>query len=99
MHTLIILEEADKELQEAAAWYEEKGSGLGFRFIEVIKRKFEIIQEHPERNSRRKGNFREAVVKIFPYVIVYTFYKENGVITVNSIFHTSQSPKKKHRKK
>ena len=99
MHTLITLEEADKELQEAAVWYEEKSSGLGFRFIEVIERKLEIIQEHPERNSRRKGNFREAVIKIFPYVIVYTFYKEDWIITVNSIFHTSRSPKKKHKKR
>ena len=98
MYNLILLEEADKEFQDAALWYEEKSSGLGLRFIEVIKRKFEIIQQFPESNPRRVGNFRESVVKIFPYTIVYTFSKKEGLITVVSIFHTSRDPRKKYRK-
>ena len=98
MYNLILLEEADKEFQDAALWYEEKSSGLGLRFIEVIKRKFEIIQQFPESNTRRVGNFRESVVKIFPYTIVYTFSKKEGLITVVSIFHTSRDPRKKYRK-
>ena len=90
MNTLIVIEEADKELKEAAVWYEEKSPGLGMRFIAVISQKSETILEH-ERNNRRKGNFREAVVKIFPYVIVYTHYKKEGVIVVSSFFHTRQA--------
>ena len=83
MNTLIVLKEADKELKEAAVWYEEKSPGLGMRFIEVINQKLGTILEHPERNNRRKSNFRQAVVKIFPYVIVYTYYKKEGVIAVS----------------
>jgi hypothetical protein len=37
LHRLIILEEADKEFQEAATWYEQQTEGLGLRFIEIIQ--------------------------------------------------------------
>ncbi len=99
MYRLIILEEADKEFQDAAKWYEQQTEGLGLRFIEIIKRKLEIILEHPERNARKKGGFREAVVKTFPYIIVYTFYKKESVITISSIFHTSRNPRQKFKKR
>ena len=98
MHILHILEEASLEFEKAALWYEEKSDGLGSRFIDVIKKKLEIIQEHPERSAKRKGNFRESIVKTFPYVIVYSFYKREGIVVVNSIFHTSRSPKKKYKR-
>lgn len=98
MYTLIVFEEADQELQEAAVWYEEKSIGLGLRLIDVVKRKLEIVRQNPEKNARKKGNFRQSVIKTFPYVIVYTFYKKEGIITVSSIFHTSRNPKKKYRK-
>lgn len=98
MGTIQILEEADKEFQKAANWYEDKSEGLGLRFIEVIKIKLEVIQRNPERNPKRKGNFRESVVRTFPYVIIYTFYKKENIITINSIFHTSLNPRKKYRK-
>lgn len=99
MYTLKILQEADNEFQEGAQWYDEQADGLGLRFIDVIKHKLEIIQKFPERNPKRKGNFREAMVKTFPYVIIYTIYRREMVITINSIFHTSRNPKKKYSKK
>jgi hypothetical protein len=99
LYKLKILREADKELQEGAQWYEGQADGLGLRFIEVIKHKLEVIQKYPERNPKRKGNFRETIVRTFPYIIIYTFYKREMIITINSIFHTSRNPKKKYRKK
>ncbi len=99
MNTLIILEDADRELRQAAVWYEERSSGLGLRFVDVIGQKLEIIRHYPERNPKRKDKFREAVVKIFPYIIIYSFYKKESVITVSSIFHMSRNPKRKYRRK
>lgn len=61
-YQLILLEEADKEYQEAALWYESNSSGLGLRFIDIIEKKLQLIQEYPERFPKRKGNFRETPV-------------------------------------
>ena len=99
MNKLVVLEDAEREFVQAARWYEEKSEGLGLRFIDVVKHKLELIRDDPERSPKRKGNFREAVVKIFPFVIIYVYYKKEKMITVNSIFHTSQNPRKKFRKK
>ena len=94
-----LFEEADKEFMEAAAWYEEQKTGLGLRFIEVIKNKLNLIAQYPERYPKRRGNFRETHVKTFAYIIVYTVYKKEEVITISSIFHASRNPRKKYRKK
>lgn len=99
MNTLKILEDADREYAEAAEWYEKQKEGLGERFIDVIQRRLRIIQQYPERYPRKKGDFREAVVKIFPYVVVYTFYKRKKMVVINSIFHTRRNPRMKYRRK
>ena len=75
MHTFKILEDADKEYAEAAAWYEKQKEGLGERFVDVIQRKLQIIRDHLERYPRKKGNFREAVIRIFTYSSFILFTK------------------------
>ncbi len=68
------------------------------RFRDLINKKIESIKEHPERYPKRKRNFREVVLRTFPFIIIYTFYKKEGIIIINSIFHTSRNPRKKYRK-
>jgi plasmid stabilization system protein ParE len=94
--TILILEKADRELTEAALWYEEQSPGLGNRFIKMVEKKLELIVGYPDRYPKRKGNFREALVNIFPYIIVYTHYKDEEIVTVSSIFHARRNPKKKY---
>jgi len=96
VHTLSLLDEASKEFAEAAAWYEEKSEGLGNRFIDAIQKKLLLIQQFPERYPKRKKSFREAIVKTFPYIIVYSFYKKERTIIVHTIFHSSRQPRKKY---
>jgi len=64
----------------------------------LVEKKLELIAKYPEQYPKREGNFRETLVNIFPYIIVYTYYKEEQIVTVSSIFHASRNPKKKYRK-
>jgi plasmid stabilization system protein ParE len=98
MFILKLLEDADREFQEAAQYYELRSEGLGERFIDIVTRKLETIQKYPERYPKRKSTFREVPIKTFPFIIVYTFFKKEKTITINSIFHTSRNPQKKYRK-
>lgn len=98
MNTVILTKEADKEYSESAIWYEEQSIGLGDRFIITIQKKLELIQHNPERYPKRKEGLREAVVKVFPFVIIYSFNKKESLIVVSSIFHTKRNPTKKYRK-
>lgn len=97
MFALSFIEEASKEFKEASLWYEEQSDGLGDRFIDTIQRKLQLIQQFPERYPKRKNNFREAIVKTFPYIIIYIFYKNEGMVVINTIFHASRNPRKKHK--
>ena len=98
MNTVIITKEADKEYSDSAIWYEEQSNGLGERFILTIQKKLELIQHNPESYPKKKDGLREAVVKIFPFVIIYSFHKKENLILVSSIFHTRRNPRKKYRK-
>lgn len=48
MTRLRIAPEAEQELAEAAAWYEERRAGLGVELIAVIDRVLEAILEMPD---------------------------------------------------
>jgi plasmid stabilization system protein ParE len=98
-YQLVINEKAQEEFETAVAWYEQQQKNLGERFINIIQAKLELIAIYPERYPKRKNNFREAPVRIFPFIIVYTIYKKDKIISVSSIFHTSRNPQRKYRKK
>jgi plasmid stabilization system protein ParE len=98
MYIIRFLEDARNEFQEAAEWYEIRSEGLGERFRDLVNKKIELIKKHPERYPEKKSNFRQIVLRTFPFVIIYTFYKKEGIIIINSIFHTSRNPRKKYRK-
>jgi|SRR6185312_375683 plasmid stabilization system protein ParE len=97
--TVKFLEDALIEFQETAEWYETRSVGLGGRFRDLVTKKIESIVEYPERYPKRKSNFRQIALRTFPFIIIYTFYKKEGTIVINSIFHTSRNPRKKYRRK
>ena len=84
---------AINEADEAYRYYEEKQAGLGDRFKDELNECMHYIQNNPYQFKKVKGQIREAVIKTFPYIIVYKVVKE--IIIVGAVFHTSQNPKKK----
>jgi hypothetical protein len=54
-----------------------------------------LIQQEPTRYPKRIKNYREAVVPVFPYLIVYRIHSQRKVVAVGSIFHSKQNPVKK----
>jgi len=50
---------------------------------------------NPETYKLEFDVYRQAVVKKFPFVIIYT--KIDSKILISAIFHTSKNPNKKFR--
>ena len=73
--TLRFLPAADKELVEAAQWYEDRCDGMGVRFLSAIIQTCSNVEKHPLRYppppGRTKRDVRRAIVDGFPYLIVY----------------------------
>jgi plasmid stabilization system protein ParE len=90
---------AYEEYIEAYLWYEEKQVNLGKRFMESIEKRLYQISEYPEYFGKRKSSrFREAKVEHFPYMVVYEFMKNERIIHIAAIYHSSRKPTGKYRK-
>ena len=96
VYTSILSERALKELREAWEWYEDKLPGLGDRFKEAIFNKIEQIEVTPFKGVQRTNLYRESIVKVFPYLIIYRVETKKKEIFVHSIFHTRRNPRKKY---
>jgi len=90
--------DAIKEIGESAYWYESRVDGLGSYFIDVIYKSFNVIALNPLAYPKKK-NYREFIVKKFPFLIIYEFLEKEGVINVLHVFHTSRNPKRKYARK
>ncbi len=90
--------EAEKEYAEAHAWYEEKKEGLGERFESMVKKCLSRILDNPEIYGFSKGSYREALIDVFPYTIVYKVTKREKAIYISAIYHTSRNFRKKYRR-
>ncbi len=99
IYTSIFLLRAINELLDAWEWYEDRQIGLGDRFSIDIGKMVSEIEQHPERYSNKHGNYYEARIKSFPYLIVYRINKKQEKITIVSVFHTSRNPSKKYKLK
>ena len=83
---------AKKEFIDSAKFYEGRVAGLGKRFKREIRKRVDLIQNHPKLAELKYGDVRVLVVKSFPFTIHYKIEKEYIVIV--AIFHTSQNPDK-----
>ena len=52
------------------------------------------IRQIPKGRPLVHADYRRAVVQRFPYVIFYEYSNGDDTVTVYSVFHTSQDPKK-----
>lgn len=95
-YNLIIKEEADLDIITSYLWYEEQRIGLGEEFLEEIEEYLKIISINPYLYEIKYKEQRTAVIKRFPFVIVYEI--EATEIIVYAVFHTSRNPKDKYRK-
>src|SRR5699024_2702707 len=97
-YTLIFHPEAEKEFIESRTWYEEKSTGLGLRFERIVEKQLTIIEDNPLLFAKKRKEFRECPVPVFPFVLVYKIYPQEKKILIISIFHTSRSPSKKQKR-
>ncbi len=88
---LIIRPEAEADVLDAFAWYNEQLPGLGQELLAELDRVFAEIVANPEAFARVHRELRRALVRRFPYGIFYAL--ETNRVVVVAILHTARSPK------
>lgn len=92
-YDLIIKEEALADIQSGYDYYEDRKKGLGLRFVDNLDDCFERLKLYPYHHQIRRKPYREALLKVFPYLVIYEIEDEN--IIFFAVFNTSRNPTKK----
>lgn len=93
---LVVAPEAQHDLDDAYAWYEDHRFGLGEVFLTCVDACMRAVLRCPEMHETVHENYRRALVRRFPYAIFYEY--ADDVVTVYCVFHTSRDPGKwRHR--
>ena len=79
-----------KEIDEAAAFYDQRAAGLGARFLRAIGAGLNAIERDPGRFAFFYEYCRRFLVRDFPYRIIY--HDTPKEIRVLAIAHTRRSP-------
>jgi toxin ParE1/3/4 len=86
---VILLPEAQAEFDEAVDWYEQQ-AGIGAQFIARVQEVFTRISANPAIHQIVYKDVRRAVVRRFPYSVIYR--EEPGRVVVISVFHGRRDP-------
>ena len=90
MKSLIVHSEAELELWQAVAYYEEIRQGLGLDLEREVRQTFSEIQSDPQMWHQKKYGTRCRLLKRFPYAIY--FFELDTLIWIVAIAHTRRRP-------
>lgn len=96
---------ARDEIREAAAWYEERSTGLGQRFVSAVREVFEALEAQPQQYAHLetlsdKAPIRRVLVREFPYLVVFELFDDE--VFVYAVAHAARRPnywRQRRRKK
>lgn len=78
------------ELVETIDWYEVQQKGLGKRFAQALDLTKKRICIFPEISSEIAHGIRKAIIKGFPYGLIYSFKEET--IEIIAVAHLHREP-------
>jgi plasmid stabilization system protein ParE len=90
-HSLVLRAEAEKDIAEAAEWYERQRPGLSLQFRAALDSTFAAIEQNPLLYAEVYRGFRRGLVRHFPYGVFYLTRAESVVVV--AVFHCARDPK------
>jgi plasmid stabilization system protein ParE len=90
MPTLVFRPEAEDEISGTVIWYEERGKGLGAEFLRTFEATLSAIEKNPLQYAIVDGEIRRAVLRRFPYSIMYVVSESELLII--ACFHARRDP-------
>ena len=89
-YKVIVRPEAEDDLKEAFAWYEDKRAGLGYDFLLQVDGGLNFIRKNPEIYPIEYKGTRKHLIKRFPYKIIYLVKEEKIIIL--TVIHGKRRP-------
>lgn len=92
MTSVFFRPEAEQDLSEAYAWYEDRRPGLGLAFLLSVEATLASMSRWPRAGRlvyRRR--IRRRLIRRFPYLICYLM-EEQGIVVL-AVYHASRDPR------
>jgi toxin ParE1/3/4 len=89
---VVVRPEVERDVAEAASWYEAKQAGLGAEFVGEVIQVWDALAENPLLNARRhpRKNIRWRYPERFPYRIIYEVVEAEQVVIVAAVIHAAR---------
>jgi len=84
------LEHASIELDNAIEYYNIQSTGLGEKFLDEVLETIELILHFPQLWSQNSENTRKAVLRKFPFNLIYSMHKNK--IFIIAVAHQNREP-------
>lgn len=84
--------EAERQVRQAAVWYEEQRAGLGVEFVRAVHVLYERVSLFPQLHPVVYRGLRRAVLRRFSYGIYYRL--EEQAIVVTAVLHGNTHPRR-----
>lgn len=82
--------DADRELEQAQIWYEERVAGLGRMFFFEIESAIHAIQGSPDTWPNYVKGTKRFLVHRFPFGVIYRH--DDRMIQVIAVMHLKRQP-------
>ncbi|MBK8498904.1 MAG: type II toxin-antitoxin system RelE/ParE family toxin [Flavobacteriales bacterium] len=92
-YRMVVRGSAAKDVLEAFFWYHTIRTQLGNQFMAAVKECSDSIEANPFGYQLRKGQFRHAMLRKFPYRMVYEV--EHLEVFIYRVVHVKRRPSKK----
>ena len=86
-----ITPEAEADILDACTWYSGQRDGLGLEFFDEVVAAIERIEDRPLAFALVHRTVRRALIRRFPYYIVYL--PDGDSIKIIACLHASRSPR------
>lgn len=86
-YKVFILKRARENLWDAMEWYNEKSPGLGHELMKEFFEKLKSLRENPQRFKYIFKPFRRALLKRFPYKIIFRIDEKRQRVVVVVLWH------------
>jgi plasmid stabilization system protein ParE len=92
-YNLVILDQAQEEINQAYEYYLEISFSVMKSFDDQLEKAYQSLETNPFFQFRYK-RLRALPFKSFPYMIFFDINEEEKVVYIYSVFNTNQSPEK-----
>ena len=88
--------QAGAEIRRARVWYEEQVPALGSQFVRALEAGVEAIGERPEAFPKVYGEYRQCLIRRFPYSIYFRI--ADDAIVIIAVHHQRRDPARWQRR-